>query len=243
MWYCILQSLLFKVFSLNSRLLQERGMSSWGILKIQRYAIVPCVFFCLLCSNASDWHLLIHSHKWHFLVFISIAWVIASFTGFFLLNSTNSLSYLSAITAFMNIPMVIISAKLLNGETPNLMSGVGLIFLVIAIIIEPTVHESNERSKFSYPVYVIFIASIINSLLGCLEGGLYRNFMPSFKNELFPISVYMLTVIAMLNIVCVFIPTSASENKLSQNYKIIAISIPLFWFIASIKVRTAGEFI
>ena len=71
MWFCILQSLLFKVFSLNSRSLQERGMSSFGILKIQRYAVIPAIAFCILCMNAHDWQLLIHSSKWHFLAFIS----------------------------------------------------------------------------------------------------------------------------------------------------------------------------
>lgn len=229
------QSILFKFFHLNIRKLQEKGLSPHSVAGLQRLAIVPAIFLFSITFKKEYLSFIISNPKMILCILgIMLFWVIGQYLGYFSINSTSSLSSLFALGSVINIPIYVLAGFFINHDTPNIFAVIALIILTIALIIKPVQHKDNKRQFLKYSIWVVILLIFTTNIAHSIDGALYKNVLNVVPVTLFGISIYILITAIMLNIVYIFKKNSNEEKSLIKENKLLAYSIPAFWFIASL---------
>lgn len=242
MWIILvvfLQTALFSLFSLQIRKLEEGGVSAFSIAGLQRYSIIPAIIFFAVTYKQEYFALLVSnpvSMCW--ILGISCFWGVGQFIGYIVLNSTSSLSFVYVLSAFMEMPILLIIGILINHDYPNGFILIAMALLMIALLIKPTQHKTNKRPLFKYGFFMVLGLVFINLAGHALDGAFYKNILTLFPSAiLFGIAIYVLVTSVTLNLIYIcfgFKKKSLKDNVAIKKHFWIAYSIPLIWFIASL---------
>lgn len=231
-----IQAILFKLFNLSSRKLQEKGLSPHALIGLERYAIFPAVILFVVTFKQKYIFEISHNRMMILLILgIMFFWIIGEYAGFFAINSTSSLSLLNALNSTINLPMLAVVGILVNHDIPNTFEITSLFFLIVALFIRPSQHNENRRNVFEYQLLFVIGFILIKTLAHDLDGAFYRNLLHSiFPAIMFGISIYILAATVMLNIIYTFKKITIEEKEIIVKNKWLAFSVPIFWFIASL---------
>lgn len=235
-----LQSLLFALFHLYIRKLEEKGVSAHSIAGLQRYSLIPAIIL-FIATNKQEYVAILIANPvvlW-WILGIAFFWGIGQYIGYIILNSTSSLSFEYILGAFIEIPILLATSMLINHDYPNGSILVGIGLLIIALLIKPTQHKENKRHLLKYGVFVVIGLIFANQMGHALDGAFYKNVLHILHpvTVFFGISIYILTTSLTLNIIYilpVFKKPSIEEKSIIKKYFWIAYLIPVIWFIASL---------
>lgn len=231
-----LQTLLFAFFHQNSRKLVDKGVLPHTIGDLQKWSIVPAIALFALTYKPEYLHMVLEN-KAILLLILGIAsfWTVGQYSGYFMINSTSSLSFLDALTGIFNLPILAVMGILINKDMPNAFAFGALALLMIALLIKPKQNKENKRNLFNYGFWIVFGIIILNIVAHGFDGTLYRKMLGSISPAIpFGISIYILTASIMLNILYFFKKVSPEQKALTREHKWLAMSVPAIWFAASL---------
>jgi len=231
---------LFAIFNLNIRKLEEQGVSAHTIAGLQRYAVIPSAMLLLVTYKHEYLLILLRNpESFWWIAGIAFFWGIAQYIGYTVINSASSLSIVSTFSSLIGIPVMVAMGVLINNDYPNPLIIVALMLLVVAIIIKPTQHNENKLHLLKYSLIMVISLVFTSNVGHALDGALYKNLLYVLDSRavLFGISVYTFVTSATLGVIYllpIFRKPSKEEQALVKKHFLVAYSIPVFWFIASI---------
>ena len=235
-----LQSALFAFYHLHIRKLEERGVSAHAIAGLQRYSIIPAIILIAVTYGSQYVSILLANpfSVW-WILGIAVFWGIGQYVGYVVLDSASSLSMVATIGSFVEIPIVIAIAILVNHDFPNPSVLIAIGLFLVAILIKPTQHSENKRPLLKYTLFIVLALMITSQIGHSFDGAFYKNILHLLhpRGVLFGISIYIFTTSLTLNIIYLlpgFKKPSADEKAAIKKYSWVAYSIPLLWFIASL---------
>jgi hypothetical protein len=235
-----IQSALFALFHLHIRKLEEKGVSPHSIAGLQRYALIPAlILFFVTYKKEYLVFLLEHPISFWLIGGIAFFWGVGQYVGYIVLNSASSLSMVNTINSFLEIPIMLAMSILINQDYPNFFILIALGLLALAIIIKPTQHKDNKRPLLKYSLFIIIALMLASQIGHAFDGAFYKNLLHLLRPQtiLFAISIYILTSSLALNIIYllpVFKKPTIEEKQIIKKYSIVAYTIPIIWFIASL---------
>ena len=231
--YVFTQSILFKLWHIHAKSLQEKGFSILEILSYQRYVLIPS-FILLIFSYKTEYLLFFLNDFKMILAFLFVVsvWMIHEYFNLRVQKSVNSLSFMNAFFAMLTLPIYVLVGTIFNGDIPNIQILFALIILGIAIFIKPEPHETNKKITFQDSMKFILSISLIGILVDALNNGAHRFVLLNLQAPLFGAALMMFLTTLIINIFFVF--KKVPKIKQANNTKLIFYSLPLMWFIASI---------
>lgn len=223
----------FKIDGLASRRLQEFGLSAIGTFRLYRYALIPSIIWCLLFIRSGDITQILHSQQLLiYLLLVPIVWNIQVFIGCYVLNSTSSMSGLTALQTLLSLPLILLTGIFFNNDIPNFLGVVAIVVLTVALLIQPSQHQTNTRTRFSMPVWFIVGAILLRTSLEALGFGLDRAVLQVLSPEDY-LGIFSITSLGLCAIWTSRIPKQKDKAVL-RRHPWLALIVPLIWFGASI---------
>lgn len=228
------QAIIFQLFALNARKLQEKNFSVVSVFYFQKFAIIPAILLFMFTFDKEFIPYLLSKEVLIFFFIVLIFWPAAQFMTFVSLNATSSLSYLEAMIAFAQVPVFLLFGVLVNNDHPNSWALIALAFLSIALVIKPKQHIENTRKLFSFSATFVVLLILVKQSLSAFVGASYRSFLQNTEVVLFGISCFILLATVSLNILFLFKKISTKDKKAVKKNIWLVASIPLLWFVASV---------
>ena len=229
-----LQAILLKMFMLASRKLQEQGVSAFGIMNCQKYAIIPGAVLLIFMAKEEYIDLLFQENIFLFFITISALWFVLQYLSIVLVNAASSMAFMDVFRKIVMVPMFLLAGIVGNGDMPNLWILVGMATLMLALFIKPSQHSNNKRNLFKYPLWVVIGLILFHVGVSSVEAPMYRNVLQNFDFYLFGTAVFIFLNMLFTSLFFVFKPLNKKEKELISNYKYLFIAIPVFWFLGSI---------
>lgn len=235
-----LQSILFAIFHLHIRKLEEKGVSAHAIAGLQRYSLIPAiVLFAFAYKQEYVSMLFADPNSIWWIAGIAFFWGIGQFFTYLILDSASSLSFVYTLSSFLGIPIMLGAGILINGDYPNAYILIALALLVLALILKPSQHKNNVRRLLKYSAIITAGIVFTNSIAHALNGAFYKNILHLLDSSgsFFGISLYILISSIVINIIYllpIFKKPSAEEKSIIKKYSWVAYSIPFLWLLASL---------
>ncbi len=235
-----LQSLLFSLFHLHIRKLEEKGVTAHSIAGLQRYSVIPAlILFIATFKREYILHLLAHPMVFWWIAGIALFWGIGQYVGYVVLNSASSLSFVYTMSSFLEIPVLLATGILINHDYPNTHILTAVVLLIIALIIKPVQHADNKRHLLKYSIFIVIALVFTTQIAHALDGAFYKNLLHFFQPEtiLFGMSIYILVASLTLNVIYLlplYKKPPVQEKEIIRKYFWTSYSIPLIWFVASL---------
>jgi hypothetical protein len=234
-FYALLTAIGFKTSELTERLLQEKGAAPIDTYTIYRYALIPSLIWSIIFVRKEDLVLILHSPKLVIIFgLIIIFWNLQTILMSFVINSTSSMILLATIFNMLALPMFLIFGTFFNGDIPNIYSISGIIILLLALFINPAHHHENLRPKLSKPLYIIMLLILAKVACDTVLQGISREALQEIHPTVFLGVFSSLTLSVCWIISTLFIRRRIKEKTVMRKKRLLALVIPMVWFIASI---------
>ncbi len=232
--FALTQSLGFQIQAFSERRIQEYGASPIRTFALQKYALIPALIWSIIFVRISDIFMVLHTPiLLGYFILIALSWNIQSFLFSYLLNTISSMSSTATLWYLLYLPLLLAVGTFFNHDMPGLYSFLGIGILLLAFIIQPTQHEKNIRARFSLPIISIIGFGFITALMNAVNGGMTRQALSMIRPEVF-LGIFSILTMALCALWTSFVPHSASDTAIFKKRWLLAASVPLLWFLASI---------
>jgi len=231
--YVFIQSILFKLWHIHAKSLQEKGFSILEIFSYQKYVLIPS--FILLVLSYKKEYLVFFLNDFKMILaflFVVSVWMIHEYFNLRVQKSVNSLSFMNAFFVMLALPVYVLVGTVFNGDVPNSQIILALILLGAAIFIKPEPHKTNGKITFQDSMKFIIFISLIGILVDALNNGAHRFVLSSLGAPLFGAALMMFLTTLIINIFFLF--KKIPKREKDDEFRLICYSLPLIWFIASI---------
>lgn len=228
------RAIAFKGVGLAQRSLQEKGMSAVGTYRLKRYVLLPAIIWCLIFVRPADLQY-IANHE-NLLFFMALIPIIHELNEFFyaqIANITSSFSALTILNNVFSLPLLLFIGTFFNKDIPSLISIISIALIVLALAIQPTLHKSNMRTRFSKPLSIVVVLVFTHTLFEAINFGLTRNVLKQLEPQVY-IGVYTLTTTLILIGWTSFLPKNKKDQRIIQQNRLQAGSNSGLWFMGEI---------
>lgn len=228
-------SLLFKLRSLQAKNIQEKGVSALTILYIHRLAVIPS-FIMLLCTFRLEY---LHFFAEYpsiiaAIIFSIVIWIVMEYLAFFIVGSAQSLTFLEAFESVVRLPIYLLVGILLNGDYPNLLTGVAVGILVVAMLLKPQQFGKRMKPIFRHGIILILCLALARHGLDAIGNAIYRYILNNIEATLFYMAFFAFLTTGVMNILFFFKKIPQADHQIIAQNKLVAYSQPALWFLASV---------
>jgi len=183
----IIQAILFQVYYLVTKSLQEKGLSIWDIFRYQSLAVIPGGILLVIFFKWEYFTFLrTHPLALTAVLFCSGVWIVHTFFRLSVIEATNSLSYFNAFSAVISLPLLLMAGIVMNRDYPNSLMIVGLILLGIGLALQPTIHEKNiQKQTLAMGISLAVILLTFGQTIDAINSAAFRYFLQNFKVVMF----------------------------------------------------------
>ena len=230
-----LQAILFKLWDLKIKKIQDKGADTLTVLHYQKYALIPALCLLIITYEPEYLQALISNKLVLIAFFYSAAiWLLHQYIAIYIQGAVSSMIFLNAFRAIIVLPMGLLFGYWFNGDSANIGIMIALFLLAIALYIQP---QQKQESKQIFTISIIgaILLSILGTALDISNLAAYRYALQNIEATMFLIALALVTGMSIVWIYCAF-----RYNTYKQKLPIIdtpfwfLISIPTVWFIASI---------
>lgn len=231
-----LQAVLFKTMQLNARKLQELGVSSYGVMMLQRYAFFPALALLVITYRKEHFELLIQNPSLFLLLgSIAVLWIIGQYCTYLKNNAASSLSFIVAPDALLSLLLVTLFGVVINGDTPGLFAILAVGFLALALVVRPHQDKRNKRPLLRFSILTVVLIIVVSTTAHSLNAALHRDLLQQLMPALwFAVALYTVLATSTLHIAYLFKKPLPQDITIIKNNIWVAIAIPALWFIASL---------
>lgn len=171
----IVRAIGFESQSLIGRTLQERGLSPLRTFRLQSYALILGIAWCFIFVHPSDIsYILERPALLALMLLIPLVWNVSEFLFYYILNKTNSMSVLATLRSVILLPLLLVFGATFNNDTPSMLSVIAIFVLAFALVLQPTQHEQNKRTRYALPFVVLAGLVITQTVFETLHFGFMR---------------------------------------------------------------------
>lgn len=232
--FVVCSALLFQWRKLNIKKIQEQGLSPWGVLYYQKFALVPAVVLLVFTFKIEYVKLLLQKEFIFLFILMSLFWIVQELFGFIVLGSASNLSFLNAFKGLLTIPIYLLLGFFFNGDVPNIYTGVALILLAVALLVKPQTAQAGRSRLFQHGMFVIIALLTIETVVDGFNSAAFRFILQNINATLFVVAVSITAIMILLNLFFLFKPITPADKIIVRQHHYLAYSIPLLWFLASI---------
>jgi hypothetical protein len=231
-----LTSVGFKTNLLTQRFLQEKGASQIDTYTIYRYALIPSIIWNLIFVRKADLVFILHSPEL-LIIFavIVILWNLQALLMSFVINSTSSMILFTTIFNMMLLPLFLGFGTFFNHDKPNIFSIVSIVILLLALLIKPTPHRENLRSRLSKPLYVVLLLVFAKACCDTVLQGVAREALKQISPVVF-LGVFSLPALTACALISKFYIMRRTKETavMHERHWLAVLLMPITWFAASI---------
>lgn len=148
------------------------------------------------------------------------------------------MSVLATLRSVILLPLLLVFGATFNNDTPSMLSVIAIFVLSFALILQPTQHEQNKRTRYALPFVVLAGLVIVQTVFETLHFGFMRAALQEIDPAVFLgiFSVLTLSLCVLWTNLYVRYSKNKQQMTLPKNKvnTLFMVAIPVLWFVASI---------